>query len=79
MDLKLIVSVILVLLANTEAADHDSVTNDVHIPPLIRKTYRKMSAVMKQGNLDISLKYLRTVKKIHWLEPVTHGEKIAVS
>jgi len=76
MDLKLIVSVILVLLANSEA-NHDSVTNDVHIPPYIRKTYRKMSAVMKQGNPDISLKYLRIVKKIHWLEPVTHGEKIA--
>jgi len=80
MGIKLIISVILILLtlANTGAADHGSSTDDVHIPPLIRKAYRKMSAVMEQGNLDISLKYLRTVKTIHWLEPVTHGEKIAI-
>jgi len=72
-----IVSIMLILLrvANAETVD-DSVTDDVHIPPLIRRTYRKMSAVIEQGDLETSLKYLRTIKTIHWLEPITQGEKI---
>lgn len=47
---------------------------EVKIPPFIRKIYKKMSQAMQQDDLHTSLKFLRTIRTIHWLEPVTHGK-----
>ena len=44
------------------------------IPPYIKKIYQKMNQAMEQDDLDVSLKYLKTVRTVHWLEPVTHSE-----
>ena len=47
---------------------------EVKIPPYIRKIYNKMSQAMEQDDLHTSLKYLRTVQAVHWLEPATHSK-----
>lgn len=51
-------------------------TTTVKVPPYIKKIYHKMSQAMKQDDLHTSLKYLRTIRTVHWLEPVTHGKNI---
>ena len=77
METKLIVSLVFILLEVASAVPIDNSRDDVYIPPLIRNIFHKMSAVMDQGDLDISLKYLRIVKTLHWLEPVTCGKYLA--
>ena len=76
METKLIISLVLILLEVASVVPFDNSGDDVYIPPLIRNIFHKMSAVIDQGSLDISLKYLRIVKTLHWLEPVTLGEHL---
>ena len=49
-------------------------TTQVKIPAYIKKIYKKMSQVMAQDDLHMSLKYLRTIGTVHWLEPIRHGK-----
>jgi len=51
-------------------------TTQVKIPAYIKKIYNKMSRVMEQDDLNMSMKYLRTVGTVHWLEPIRHGKTI---
>ena len=56
---------VILVISNTES-------NPLHI----RKIYKKMSQPMQQGDLHTSLKFLRIIQTIHWLESVTHGKNI---
>ena len=69
----------LVSLVTTAPLDSDNQvstpsTAEIKIPPYIRKIYKKMSQAMQQGDLHTSLKFLRIIQTVHWLEPVTHGK-----
>ena len=56
---------VILVISNTE-------NNSLHI----RKIYKKMSQPMQQGDLHTSLKFLRIIQTIHWLESVTYGKNI---
>ena len=68
----------LMCIATTAPLDNDikpsRAEEEAKIPPYIRKIYKKMSQAMEQDDLHTSLKYLRTVQTVHWLEPVTHSK-----
>ena len=49
---------------------------EVKIPPYIKRIYKKMRQAMEEGDLHTSLKFLRIVQTVHWLEPVTHGKNV---
>ena len=51
-------------------------TAEIKIPPYIKRIYKKMSQAMEEGDLHTSLKFLRIVQTVHWLEPVTHGKNV---
>ena len=48
--------------------------DDAHVPTLIKNIYDQMNAVIEQDDRDISLKYLKVVKTVRWLAPVTLGK-----
>jgi len=75
MEAKLIILLAFSLLKIATAVPFDSSSDDIYIPPLISDIYHKMIEVIEQGNLEIGLKYLEIVKTLHWLEPITLGEK----
>jgi len=79
MEAKLIAILVSVLLGVANVTSFDNSDHDVYIPPLIRKLFHKMSAVMENGDLTIGLKYLRIVKTLHWLQPVKVGKHKASS
>lgn len=66
----------LICTATTAPLDGDNHRPEVKIPPYIKKIYNKMSQAMDQGDLNTSLKYLKTIQSVHWLEPITHGKTI---
>ena len=47
---------------------------EIKISPYIRKIYKKISQATQQGDLHTSLKFLRIIRTVHWLEPVTRGK-----
>lgn len=47
---------------------------EVKIPPYIRKIYKKMSQAMQQDDVHTRTKFLKTIRAVHWLVPVTHGK-----
>jgi len=67
---KSIILLIPIFLAVANAIPFESTRNDANIPPLIKNIYDRVSE-------DVSLKYLRIVKNLHWLTPVKLGEYIA--
>jgi len=75
MEAKLIGLLISILLAVANALPVDDNRDEVYIPSLIKNIYDKMSAVLDQDDQDVSMNYQRIVKTLHWLEPVTLGEK----
>jgi len=76
MAVKSIVLLVFILLEVARSVPIDSNKDDspIYIPPIIRDIFYKMSALMEQGDLETSLKYLKIVKTLHWLGPVTVGE-----
>jgi len=80
MAVKSTLLLVFILLEVTSSVPIDNGEDDtfMYIPPIITNIYQKMTAVLEQGDLEISLKYLEIVKTLHWLEPVTLGEKITI-
>lgn len=84
--MKLIICCLILLAVATAApldSDHkmaksESASAEVQIPAYIRKIYKKMSQAMEQDDLHMSLKYLRTVQTVHWLEPLSHGKAVMI-
>jgi len=76
MAIKSIVLLVFIVLevARSVPIDNNKDDSQIYIPPIIRNIFYKMSALMEQGDLEVSLKYLEIVKTLHWLGPVTVGE-----
>jgi len=75
MEAKLIGLLISIFLAVSNTLPVDDSRDEVYIPSLIKNIYSKMSAALDQDDQETSLNYLKIVKTLHWLEPVTLGEK----
>ena len=74
MEAKLIGLFISIFLAVANALPVDDNRDEVYIPSFIKNIYDKMSAVLDQDDQNMSLNYVRILKTLHWLKPVTLGK-----
>jgi len=77
MEAKWIILLISILQVAANAIPYGGGRDDAHVPTLIKNIYDQMNVVMEQDDQDISLKYLKVVKTVRWLAPVTLGKYIA--